>query len=149
MLAFWGWYVTGSEQRIVRLYKRVPNKPAYTAKHQSTWKYSYTNTLTPILILPAACTKRQTTFSIALEPQNQWLQKGPKLRKHGFGQARVRTGGYNRFAGLAVRAECPLLFGKGTVPTAARRVVIDRGPIQKHQAITAIQVWPIAGFLGS
>ena len=35
-------------------YKRVSNRPAYTPKHKSTWTYSYNNTLTPILILPAA-----------------------------------------------------------------------------------------------
>ena len=44
-------------------------------KHQSTWNYTYTNTLTPTVILPAAWTELQTTFSIGLEPQNGWFQK--------------------------------------------------------------------------
>ena len=47
-------------------YKRGSNSPAPPPEHKSTWKYSYTNTLTPILILPAACPKLQTTFRIGL-----------------------------------------------------------------------------------
>ena len=39
--------------------KRMPNTPAHTAEPKSTWDYSYTNTLTPILTLPAARTKLQ------------------------------------------------------------------------------------------
>ena len=36
-------------------YKRVVNRPAYTLEHKRTLNYTYANTLTPILTLPAAC----------------------------------------------------------------------------------------------
>ena len=59
------------------------NRPAHTPDHKSAWNYNYTNTLPPMLILYAACTKLQTTFSIGLEPQSQWFQKrDPKVQKH-------------------------------------------------------------------
>ena len=59
-------------------YKRVSNRPTYTPEHKSTWNHTYTNTLIPILTLPAACTKLQTTFSVGLEPQKRWIHKKPK-----------------------------------------------------------------------
>ena len=71
--------------------------PAHAPEHKSTWNYSYTNTLPPMLTLPAAHTKLQTTVSIGLDPQKQWFEKkGPKVQKHRaavFGQACVRTRG--------------------------------------------------------
>ena len=45
-------------------YKRVSNRPAYRPEHNTTWNYSNTNTLPPIL----SCTKLPTTFSIGLGP---------------------------------------------------------------------------------
>eukprot|EP00670_Eutreptiella_braarudii_P029325 CAMPEP_0174379840 /NCGR_PEP_ID=MMETSP0811_2-20130205/122963_1 /TAXON_ID=73025 ORGANISM="Eutreptiella gymnastica-like, Strain CCMP1594" /NCGR_SAMPLE_ID=MMETSP0811_2 /ASSEMBLY_ACC=CAM_ASM_000667 /LENGTH=52 /DNA_ID=CAMNT_0015532487 /DNA_START=349 /DNA_END=507 /DNA_ORIENTATION=+ len=47
---------------------------AYSPEHKSTWNCSYTNTLTPILAVPAACTKLQGTLSIGLELQKRWLK---------------------------------------------------------------------------
>ena len=35
-------------------YKRASNRPSHTPEHKSTWNYTYTNTLIPILALPAA-----------------------------------------------------------------------------------------------
>ena len=58
--------------------KRVSSRPAYTPEHKSTWNYSHTITLPPILTLPAACTELQTTFSTRLELENRWFQKQPK-----------------------------------------------------------------------
>jgi hypothetical protein len=58
--AFWGWYVAGSlavKREVVYDDRKVPNRPACTPKHKSTWVYSNNTTLTPIVTLPAACTK--------------------------------------------------------------------------------------------
>ena len=60
---------------VVHDYKRVFNRPAYTAEYTCIWNYTYTNTSTPMLTLPAACTKLQTTFSIGLKPQKKTFQK--------------------------------------------------------------------------
>ena len=40
----------------------VPNSPAHTPEHKSTWHRIHTNTLTPTLPLPAAGTELQTMF---------------------------------------------------------------------------------------
>ena len=63
-------------------YKRVPNTPACTPEHKSTWYYSHTNTSPPIQTLPAACTTLQTTFSIEFEPQKRWFQKSAETWSH-------------------------------------------------------------------
>ena len=42
--------------------KRVSNSPAHTPQHKSTWEYSYTNTLPPILTLPAAWNRKNPCF---------------------------------------------------------------------------------------
>ena len=52
-----GTQVAGIAQPIVHDYERVSNRPAYTPEYKSTWNYSCSNTLSPILTLPASCTK--------------------------------------------------------------------------------------------
>ena len=52
-----GTQVAGIAQPIVHDYERVSNRPAYTPEYRSTWNYSCSNTLSPILTLPASCTK--------------------------------------------------------------------------------------------
>ena len=49
--------LSSSEKRIVHDYERVSNRPAYTPEYKSTWNYSCSHTLSPILTLPASCTK--------------------------------------------------------------------------------------------
>ena len=80
--------------------KRVSNRPAYTPEHKSTLKDSHTNTFTPRLTRPAACTKLQTTFAIGLQSRKRWFKKkaqkcenmrSPCLRKPVLGH---RGGGY-------------------------------------------------------
>ena len=67
----------------------------HTPEHKSTWNYSYTNTLPPILTLPAACTKKESYKPHSLLDWNcksDGSKKEPKVRKHGvavFGPARV------------------------------------------------------------
>ena len=97
-------------------YKRVSDRPAYHPEPKSTGKYTHANTLTPILTLPEACTKLQTTCSIRLEPQIRWFQKRPKMRKHGvavFGQVRVRPRGGWVPNSCSTNSYCTL---SGTVP---------------------------------
>ena len=52
-----GTQVAGIAQPIVHDYERVSNRPAYTPEYKSTWNHSCSNTLSPILTLPASCTK--------------------------------------------------------------------------------------------
>ena len=86
----------GSEKRIVHDNKRVSNRLAYTPEHKSTWYYNYTNTLTPMLTLPAACTKLQTTFSSPKAQKPNSAEGGVIV----FGQAHIRTkGGGDTFSG--------------------------------------------------
>ena len=70
---------------------------ANTPQHKSTWNYTYSNTLPPLLTLPAACTKLPTTFSVGLELQKRRFQKKQKkMQKHGvavFRQTHVSTRG--------------------------------------------------------
>ena len=56
------------------------NRPAYTPQHKSTWKYSHTNTLTPMLILPAAYKPHSL---LDCGRKNGGSTKGPKVQKHG------------------------------------------------------------------
>ena len=52
-----GTQVAGIAQPIVHDYERVSNRPAYTPEYKSTWNYSCSNTVSPILTLHASCTK--------------------------------------------------------------------------------------------
>ena len=75
------------EVRIILRYKL--QRTGHTALHTEQ------NTLPPILTLPAACTKLQTTL-LDWDRKNDASKKDPKVRTHGvaaFGQARVRMGG--------------------------------------------------------
>ena len=55
--------------------------PANLPKYKSTWEHTHTNTSPPTLTLPAACTPRQTTFSIASGPQKTMVPE--KIQKCG------------------------------------------------------------------
>ena len=70
--------------------KGVQQRPPYTPEHNSTWNYSCTNTLTPMLTLSAACPKLHTTFPIGLETQKRYKTRllcldKPVLRQRGGG----------------------------------------------------------------
>ena len=86
---------------LVHGYKKVSNRPAYTPQHKSTWNYSYTNTLTPIWTLPAACTKATNHILYWIQTAEMMVPKKPsppqkKVQKHRiamFGQAMFGQGG--------------------------------------------------------
>ena len=112
---------SGSAKRIVHDCKRVSNRPAYTPGHKSAWNYNYTNTLTPTLTLPAACTELQTTFSIGLEPQKRWFQIGPTsaaTRGRGLDKSRVR---------FACNPPLPKR-GEPLSPSSAPKLAAEGGP---------------------
>ena len=122
-----------SEKTIAHDDQRVSNRPAYTPEHKSAWDDSYTNTLTPIVTLPAACTELQTTFSVGLEPPPKKVpEKGPTVRKHRvamFAQARVRTRG-----GVC----CPIN------DTSYKRLLCPGGQIVERTLRSRRPLWPFA-----
>ena len=132
-------------------HKRVLNRPAYTPERKSTLDYSHTSTLPPLWTLPAACTRLQTTFCIALEPQTPWLKKKAQkcgntaspcldklvLRRGGGGvgtrprgETRQGWGGYNRpNFGLAEKYET---FCKGCQQSALALPPLGSSPVGLH-----------------
>ena len=84
--AVYCWCVTGDPAMKTALFITAKGCPAGQAsihppERKSTWNCNYTNTLIPLLTLPAARTKLQTTFSIGLEPQKRWFKNRPKSAK--------------------------------------------------------------------
>ena len=59
------------------------NRPEYTSENKSTWNDSDTNTLTPILTLPAACTQRQTHSLLGWNRKKDGSKKTRKCRNTG------------------------------------------------------------------
>ena len=89
-----GTHVADISQPCLHDYQRVSNRPASTPEHKSTWNCSYTNTLTPVFTLPAACTKHKPQSLLYWNRKIDGSKKGAKVRENRvamFGQACVRT----------------------------------------------------------
>ena len=83
-------------------YKRVSKRPTYSPEHNTTWKYTHTNTSPPISTLPAARKSYKPHSLLDWKRKNDGSQKRPKKMWKcvaAFGQAGVdKRGGVDPLA---------------------------------------------------
>ena len=106
------------------------NSPAYTREPNSTWNYSYTNTLTPMLTHCAARTKLYTTFSWIGTAKMMVPKTAQKCRNKGspcLDKPVLRGGGGGALDTNAARRYSSDLTGRfNREPSSRDRLVLDR-----------------------